>query len=142
MARTHFPPNIFRICIDRKQNDIEGRAFTPLADEAIAFNGLGNLILKMDLIFDKSGYPQSYQDKRSFGREKTAGNSYRGVPKSVLDDAVIAEQSGEVLTCDVLVKSRMNTSWQGYVFDGEGERVGEFSGEIELIEQILKLSLD
>ena len=73
-----YPPNGFRVCVDSREIDISGVAYSPLAEQAIVYNGFNDLILAIDRIFDENGYPQAFQEKRSFlEKEKTV--SYHGI---------------------------------------------------------------
>ena len=132
-----FPLNAFRICIDHGKKDILGTAFSTLSNQAIPFYGLGELLVKMDAIFDKQGYPQSFQDKRSFEKEKKVQNRYNGLPRYRMKPETIREKKGEEGTIDVMVTTRKNTSWQGYLLDLEGNTIQSFSGELSLMDGII-----
>ncbi|MBR3606706.1 MAG: hypothetical protein IKL51_03905 [Lachnospiraceae bacterium] len=132
-----FPLNAFRICIDHGKKDVLGTAFSPLTKYAIPFYGLGELLVKMDAIFDQQGYPQSFQDKRSFEKEKKLQNRYRGLPGYQMESKIIREKKGEEVTLDVMITARKNTSWQGYLLDLEGSTIQSFSGELALMDGII-----
>lgn len=131
-----YPVNGIRVCIDKSENIIEGRAFSPLKEGCIAFCGVEELLLKIDRVFDENGYPQAFQEKRSFreGAGKQAG--YRGIPHPVAEEKTIVGQQGEKATYDIVVDSRRNTSWQGSVYGADGCRIGDFSGELELLKYL------
>lgn len=135
---SYYPPNAFRICADKIKEDVEGRVVCPLSKEIIHFSGMGELLVKMDELFDSVGYPQAYQDKRSFDRDKERANAYRGIPEGARKPTEIISQIGECITLDIVVTSRKNTSWQGKIYGVEGNFLGGFSGEIELLESIIK----
>lgn len=135
-----FPPNAFRVCVDDLKDDIAGRIYSPLETEAILFVSIGELLVKMDELFDRYGYPQAFQDKRSFDSGKEQGNLYRGLPKTEHEDEKILCQSGREGTFDIIVKSRQNTSWQGALYDKEGILLKEFNGEVELLAGMIELT--
>lgn len=135
-----YSSNMFRVCIDTYRTDIRGRAYSPLYEGEIKFHGIGQLLVKMDKLFDRIGYPQAFQNKRSFGGERNTGNAYRGVPENVRDTEDILRQMGEHCTYDVAVESRRNTSWQGIIFDSEGNEQGRFDGEVELLAKLIELA--
>ena len=135
---SYYPPNAFRICADKIAEDVEGRVISPLCKEDIMFLGMGELLVKMDELFDSVGYPQAYQDKRSFDRDKGRVNAYRGIPQGMRKPKEIIGQAGDGITLDVVVASRKNASWQGEIYNVEGRFLGGFSGEIELLESIIK----
>lgn len=139
-AKKYFPPNAFRVCVDDLNNDIAGRIYSPLVTEAILFVSIGEILVKMDELFDRHGYPQAFQDKRSFDSGKEQGNLYRGMPKTAQDDEDILYQLGREGTFDVIVKSRQNTSWQGALYNKEGTLLKEFNGEVELLASMIEMT--
>jgi len=139
-AKKYFPPNAFRVCVDDMKEDIAGRIYTPLVREAIPFVSMGELLVKMDGLFDLYGYPQAFQDKRSFDSDKEQVNLYRGLPKIAQETAEILKQSGKKGTFDLIVKSRQNTSWQGALYDNQGVLLKEFNGEVELLASIIEIT--
>ena len=69
-----YPPNSFRVCIDELNNDIIGNIYSPLIEEVIGFRGVEQLLVKMDKLFDAKGYPQAFQDKRTFEMNSERNN--------------------------------------------------------------------
>lgn len=137
ISEKYYPPNAFRICADKIDNDITGRVFSPLHADSIPFIGMGELLVKMDELFDKVGYPQAFQDKRSFGSDKERSNLYKGIPEKQLKPIEIISQTGDCKTYDVIVNTRKNTSWQGSVYEDDGTFLGDFDGEIALLATII-----
>lgn len=131
-SKTYFPPNAFRVCVDDRGNDIIGRVYSPLSESEILFEGIEQLLLKMDKVFDEAGYPQAFQSKRSF-EEQTPGNAYRGIPQALLQPEVIAAQKGRRNTFDFVVESRRNSSWQGYITVLETGERHVFQGDMDLL---------
>ena len=75
--RQDYPANGFRICVDTEEQDMAGRIYSLLAPEVINYSGWNELFLKMDAIFDRVGYPQAFQEKRSFtGGIRAARSAY------------------------------------------------------------------
>jgi len=137
---TYFPPNAFRICVDLIGVDIEGRIYSPLSSDVIKFVSVGEILVKMDELFDRCGYPQAFQDKRSFDADKGRHNLYKGLPKAQQNVDGILSQKGEEITFDMIVKSRQNTSWQGALYDSEGNVLKEFNGEVELLTLLVEMT--
>lgn len=135
-----FCANMFRVCVDSYREDIGGRAYSPLCEEEISFSGIGELLLKMDRLFDQIGYPQAFQHKRSFDGEKGHTNAYRGIPQIVKDTDSILLQIGQHSTYDIAVESRRNTSWQGIIYDLNGVKQGKFDGEVEMLAKLIDLA--
>ena len=125
-----YPVNVIRVCIDQTGPDLAGRAYTPLKKDAVMFSGITDFLIQMDRIFDERGYPQSFQNKRSFLEQKRIENRYAGIPKEDMSLDFILQQRGKCVTMLVVVNSRRNTSWQGSVFSIEGEKLIDFDGEI------------
>lgn len=132
--------NMFRVCTDVCGEYISGSAHSPLCKEEIAFTGIGELLLKMDKLFDSIGYPQAFQNKRSFEDVKSIDNAYRGIPKPVRKDEDIFGKHGKLCTYDVEVTSRRNTSWQGIIYDTDGVEKARFDGEVKLLEKLAEFA--
>lgn len=136
----YFPANAFRICIDHIDGDISGRVYSPLIPESISFVSMSEVLVKMDELFDRFGYPQAFQDKRSFDSGRERKNLYRGRPKSAQETETILKQAGGQGTFDVIVRSRQNTSWQGTLYDTDGSALAHFDGEVELLSGMVRLN--
>lgn len=128
----YYPANAFRICIDSAGKNVRGRIYTPLFKGEIPFVGMESL-MKMDELFDKVGYPQAYQDKRSFDEDEEKNNLYSGRPDTELEPSEIVSKTGEKLTFDVVVNTRQNTSWQGIIYETGVKKISEFNSEVELV---------
>lgn len=130
--RQDYPANGFRICVDAEEQDMAGRIYSLLVPEAITYSGWNELFLKMDAVFDQVGYPQAFQEKRSFtGGTKAA--SYQGSPKLLQPYEAVTHERGLLWTVDVVVISRRDTSWQGIVYDLDRQELGQFDGELGLM---------
>lgn len=136
--RIKYPPNGFRVCIDSRESDIGGVAYSPLVEQEITYNGINELILEMDRIFDQKGYPQAFQEKRSFFSRKKSSTPYRGVPEVIPDAEKIYEKTGKIFTVDVVVEARRNASWQGYIRPVDGAKIKRYQGELELLQLLLE----
>lgn len=130
--RQDYPANGFRICVDTEEQDMAGRIYSLLVPEVITYSGWNELFLKMDAVFDQVGYPQAFQEKRSFtGGTKAA--SYQGSPKLLQPYETVTHERGLLWTVDVVVISRRDTSWQGIVYDLDRQEIGQFDGELGLM---------
>lgn len=130
--RQDYPANGFRICVDTEEQDMAGRIYSLLVPEVITYSGWNELFLKMDAVFDQVGYPQAFQEKRSFtGGTKAA--SYQGSPKLLQPYEAVTHERGLLWTVDVVVISRRDTSWQGIVYDLDRQEIGQFDGELGLM---------
>ena len=86
----------------------------------------------MDAIFDRVGYPQAFQEKRSF-TGGTRAASYQGSPKRLQPQEAVTHERGQLWTVDVVVISRRDASWQGIVYDLDRQELGQFDGELGLM---------
>lgn len=139
-GKRFYSVNMFRVCMDACGDYINGNAHSPMCKEKIAFSGIGELLLKMDKLFDSIGYPQAFQNKRSFEDGKGIDNTYRGIPKPVRMPEEILGEYGQVCTYDIEVISRRNTSWQGIIYDVDGTEKTRFDGEMQLLEKLAELA--
>ncbi|MBQ8821090.1 MAG: hypothetical protein IJZ82_00430 [Lachnospiraceae bacterium] len=109
-----------------------GFFYSPLDKEAYEAHGFEDFVLKADHLFDKYGYPQAYVTGRSFQEEQPDENHYRGMPKAVRTVEEILSFRGEYATCDIVVESRKNATWQGIVGDGHGRMIGRFECVLDI----------
>ena len=135
--RQDYPANGFRICVDTEEHDIAGRLYSVLAPKEIPYNGWNELFLKMDEVFDRAGYPQAFQEKRSF-KEKVQAKTYQGSPKLLQAEEKVVGAHGALWTVDVVVTSRRDASWQGIVYDLQKNELGQFDGELGLMKILEK----
>lgn len=134
--RKIFPINLVRICIDVYQNaEISGRLYSKMQAEEIVFHNCSELLLKVDRIFDENGFPQAFQQKRTF-KDRSACKGYSGRPTENMSDETISEQSGETATFDLVVETRCRTGWQGVLWKSDTTEGGRFGSEMELLKII------
>lgn len=136
--------NYIRVCLDSISPDIRGTAFSLLSKTPIVFFSMAEFILEIDTIFDSVGYPQAFEEKRSFSKVTQKKGSYHGIPDIQGDIAVFGEKFGEKYTLELYVESRRKTNWQGRLFsvvgkESERKFLGEFESEMELLKILEKL---
>lgn len=138
MKACGYPLNSFRLCLDRlSDNMIEGRFYHLLSEKETVFRDISQFLLYADRILDQGNFPQSFQEKRSFHAVPPEGR--KQISEILMDGERIKSMHGTAATADVIVMSRRHTSWQGVVRKTNGSKLGDFSGEIELIELLEKL---
>ncbi len=135
--RRGFPMNGLRICVDHYDGDLEGRIYSKMNKDAMHFANLGELLLRADALFDERGYPQNFQEKRSFAEHAAWSGRYEA-PKVLRRDEEVMNQKGGFCTFDVLVSSRRRASWQGFLMEG-GHPRESFQSVKELLELIMKM---
>lgn len=127
--------NSIRVCVDSVNNgNLSGRFYSKMSSDPISFSSIAKLLLGADKLFDLRGYPQNFEEKRSFTKQKVWSGKY-SVPSALLDDETVLAQRGLLFTFDILVQSRHRAGWQGIIVNLEGEAV-EFQSELELLESI------
>lgn len=131
------PLNTVRLCIDRYEKDIEGRVYSKLYDGEARFNNCSEMLLCVDRLYDACGYPQNFQEKRSFSGQKEELRR-RPVPKARHTDEELCRQRGEYRTFNLIVWSRMSAGWQGKLVRDDGTVAGSFTSEMELLGYICR----
>ena len=130
-----FPMNMVRLCIDRYENDLCGRAYNKMLLVQLSFVEYSGMLLKMDDLFDMVGYPQAFQARRTFrGSKKLCGSIH--MPERMMEDEKMDRQRGSRRTFDIIVQSRRQSSWQGLLMDPDRTSVRRFRSEMELLECI------
>ena len=138
MYKNRYPISGFRICIDDYELEMKGRLYSPLWIGQVDFNDINQLLLKVDATYDDIGYPQAFQVKRSFNKGEKNTNGYKGIPTPVSKVEDILKEQGKLKSFDVVVTTRRNTSWQGYIEESGSGKRRNFNGEIELINFLAK----
>ena len=129
-----------RLCIDSVCDEsITGRVFSRRFTCAVPFSDLITLILKLDKVFDRQGFPQAFQRARTFLRTEMDADYIAGDPAHGVSGEYVLAQRGELLTLDVTVVSRRNANWQGSVCWVENGKQQEFSGILELLRLIRQI---
>lgn len=133
---TSYPANGIRICVDSIYgNNMSGRFYSKLNSGVKSFASVADLLLSADKLFDLKGYPQNYQEKRTFQEEDIWSGRY-SVPEALMNDSDILAQYGNCCTLDIFVQSRHRAGWQGIIVNMNGE-AAEYQSELELIEMML-----
>lgn len=127
--------NTLRLCIDSYGCDIQGRFYSRMSGSAVSFESCGELLLRADMLFDESGYPQPFQEKRSFTKEKKRCK-YCASPRELCSEEEILKQKGEFCTMDVTVWSRRRAGWQGSILYPDGTFISGFQNEMELLQKM------
>lgn len=131
------PFNMLHLCIDQyKDYQISGTVYTTSTDKGIKFMDINEIILYMDEIFNKNGNPLSSSQKRSFTKNETVSRYQNKPPVLCSYDEIMAFQ-GKILTIDIVIKARRNSSWQGIIF--YQNQVIVFSTILEMIKNIVKI---
>lgn len=125
------------LCIDQCQDcKLQGRAYNNTIKGEINFRDIHELVLKVDSIFNVNGNPLAFEEKRSFHKENnTQVYQYKPVLYNNYQD--FTKLYGVIATLDIVVLTRMKSSWQGVLF--YQEQTIEFQDVLELIKIIIDL---
>ena len=113
------------VCIDGYENRVPvGRFYNQYCPEGVRFQGVIELLRKMEDMLDQMRFPQPFSCVRSFGAadkpvHETPDGSY--------------SHEGELATFAIKVLFRQNASWQGTVSWLEGRMEESFRSVLELI---------
>ena len=142
-----FARNLICVCIDdNKDADYQGLIYHQYADEPIRFNGVANMILEMESLFDEWDFPQRGLAERKFDKKKE--NHKRPVPESdgdklkieIISDTHgtrnVQNKKGKLGTFVIQVVFRQDASWQGHVIYQEDNEKLDFNSALELIKII------
>ena len=132
-----FPINMIRLCIDGYREDLSGRAYNKMLLVPLPFSGYGALLLGMDDLFERVGYPQAFQARRTFLRPGKLRGSIH-IPAETMEDEEIGRQNGECRTFDIVVQSRRQSGWQGILMDPERTHIRKFQSEMELLDYLCR----
>ncbi len=142
-----FARNLICVCVDdNKDADYQGLIYHQYADEPISFNGIADMILEMENLFDEWDFPQRGLAERKFDKKKE--NHKRPVPETEDDKLKIEiisdthgvrnvqNKKGKLGTFVIQVVFRQDASWQGHVIYQEDNEKLDFNSALELIKII------
>lgn len=141
---TEFNQNnsILRFCIDAvDEKNITGRVVSRRLTAPVPFNDFVSLALQLDKTFDRQNFPQAFQSARTFLRIEANEDYIAAEPSLGLTQENIAAQRGALLTFDIKVTSRRNSSWQGtvtWIDTGECQEFPSAMGFLRMLEQKLQ----
>ena len=127
-----FSMNTARICIDGRRGTVSGRVYSKLRPAPIIFSGLGEMLLEVNRMFDECGYPQAFQELRSFQDQTERAGPWK-FPQPQLGDEEMEQHRGRYCTFDIVVQSRRQAGWQGILMKPDRTLVARFSSELELL---------
>lgn len=134
----YIPPNLLRICVDQTEAySASGRVYCKLAEGELKFQSCEDLILGADELFDRVGFPQAFQQRRTFRKKKDEIQSYTAKPITFYTDEEIIAKRGKVKTIEVIVETRRSTSWQGIIRDSEGRYIADFEDALQIFSFML-----
>lgn len=139
MARTQWyigAPNGVVLCVNGVNGgDLSGEFYHSYAAESVPFSGIGQMILRMEKLYDYLRFPYPGTNSRTFGKEKKLERLTEERKKIMSDDALLSKH-GDIGTFIVRVQHRQNSSWQGRVTWMEQDKTVQFRSVWEMIKLI------
>jgi hypothetical protein len=137
---------IVRICIDKKdKGQISGRAYCRFTAEPFVFTDAVNLILQLEHLFDEVNFPRAFKKTRKFPENKpvysdesTVGGKLHVSTHDKADSRDMDRFNGNAGTFLLMVTSRQNATWQGYIDWLNGSAPQKFRTVLELLKMIIE----
>lgn len=137
------------VCVDRMQDGIiSGEFFNLSQEKPEMFYGLSDLILKMDLMYDHSAFPQAALAMRSFAKHsekyRLQSQTHQEQPKALdcgVFDSMVLHRDGKLETFHIRVRFRQNASWQGELYWRGKKRKMAFRSVLEVM-NLLQEAMD
>lgn len=145
-----FARNVICICIEKKEGgDYIGLLWHQYSYAPIEFNGVSDMLMLMDDLFDEWDFPQRGLDKREFNKSKEQELMNDNTDELVIDKVQAASgiknvqnKKGTLATFMVQVKFRQNATWQGTVIHSESNTRTDFESAMELVDIMDKAMCD
>jgi hypothetical protein len=124
------------LCVNSSnQGDLSGEFYHSYSETAVPFVGIGQMILRMEQLYDYLRFPYPGTNNRSFGKEKRLARLMKERKKIMKDEALLSKH-GDIGTFIVRVQHRQNSSWQGRVTWMEKDKTIQFRSVWEMIKLI------
>lgn len=129
------------VCIDRNDSlRIEGRVYNRFTEKPIIFTNITDFFLKLNLLYDRIGFPQSDRKIKSFRDDGESASISQPVRTPEYSAEQIMEHQGELLTFCLKVSQRRHLSWQGVMEVNDAGPVIPFNSELQLAYEMFRLS--
>lgn len=121
----------FRVIIEKTENhDIAGVLYNEFYGIAIDFQGIRQMLSRLDDFFDYVRFPQATHEKRSFLEDPS--KKMKQVPHG-LREVSPEEMQGKHTAFLLHVQFRQNSTWQGTLEWLSQKKIKRFRSELELI---------
>ena len=129
-------PNGVVLCINgSNEGDLSGVFYHSYSTESVPFSGIGQMVLRMEKLYDYLRFPYPGTNSRTFGKEKKLTRMTEERKKIMSDDALLSKH-GDIGTFIVRVQHRQNSSWQGRITWMEEDKTVQFRSVWEMIKLI------
>lgn len=124
------------LCINAVNGgDLSGEFYHSYSERSVPFCGIGQMMLRMEKLYDYLRFPFPGTNFRSFGEEKKLTRLTEERKKIMTDDALLSKH-GDIGTFIVRVQHRQNSSWQGRITWMEEDKTIQFRSVWEMIKLI------
>ena len=119
-------PNGVVLCINRNmEGELGGEFYHSYSEDPVPFQGIGQMTLRMEKLYDWLRFPYPGTNSRSFGEvAKPDGRNHER--KRIMSDEILLTKHGDIATFIVRVQHRQNSSWQGRITWMEEDRTVQF----------------
>lgn len=129
-------PNGVVLCINEAVGgELRGEFFHGYSEEGVPFGDLGQMILRMERLYDYLHFPFPGTSERSFGMEKKQERLTTERKRKMKDETLLTKH-GDIGTFIVRVQHRQNSSWQGRITWMEEDKTLQFRSVWEMIKMI------
>ena len=129
-------PNGVVLCINRNNDgELSGEFYHSYSRTPVPFQGIGQMTLRMEKLYDWLRFPYPGTNSRSFGNVPKA-EGRKPERKKIMSDDTLLTKHGDIGTFIVRVQHRQNSSWQGRITWMEEDRTIQFRSVWEMIKLI------
>ena len=129
-------PNGVVLCINRNdEGELSGEFYHSYSETAVPFQGIGQMTLRMEKLYDWLRFPYPGTNNRSFGTVPKPDGRIQERNRIMSDETLLAKH-GDNGTFIVRVQHRQNSSWQGRITWMEEDRTIQFRSVWEMIKLI------
>ncbi len=127
-------PNAVVLCVDRLEPVMAGRYCHHYHEEAIGFEGMTDLLLQLEDLYNDLRFPFPGNNERHFF-EKEVTYMEKEMTRKLEDDEML-EMHGDLGTFIIRVQHRQNSSWQGRITWVEQDKTLYFRSVWEMVKLI------
>lgn len=129
-------PNGVVLCIRKcNEGELKGEFYHSYSRNPVPFEGIGQMTLRMEKLYDWLRFPYPGTNERSFTKEKKL-EQLKEERKKIMTDEELLSKHGDIGTFIVRVQHRQNSSWQGRITWMEKDQTIQFRSVWEMIKLI------
>ncbi|MBR0162055.1 MAG: hypothetical protein IJQ02_12330 [Oscillospiraceae bacterium] len=139
MSRTQWyigAPNGVVLCVNvNRGGELGGVFYHSYSFDPVPFEGIGQMTLRMERLYDWLRFPYPGTNNRSFG-EIPKPTRLVHERKRIMKDDELLSRHGDIGTFIIRVQHRQNSSWQGRITWMEEDKTIQFRSVWEMIKLI------